>query len=304
MKKIYYLFICLLTTSAMNAQTLEELKEQKSTLQSQIDALQASIDEIDKNIKENFPDYGWKFGLTGTVGANLSGFNNWGPADLPNSRNTTILGTLNSFANRIEEQYFWRSSLGLNLGWQKLVRNVNNPTPEEETFAQTADIFNVNSLYGYRITEKFAASALGEYRTTLLNNFNNPGFLDLGIGATWTPMDNLIVVFHPLNYNFIFSSDELNFESSLGTKIVADYHTKLFNRINWRSNLSAFVSYKDPSEFSNYTWTNSFSFNAWQGIGIGIEYALRINKQETAAFGFEDDLQQYFVVGLTYSLAR
>lgn len=304
MKKIYNLFMFLLIVGTIKAQTLEELKEQKSTLQSQINALQASVDEIDKNIKENFPDYGWKFGLTGTVGVNLSGFNNWGPAELPNSRNTTILGTLNSFANRIEEQYFWRSSLGLNLGWQKLVRDVNNPTPEEETFAQTADIFNVNSLYGYRLTEKFAASALGEYRTTLLNNFNNPGFLDLGVGATWTPMDNLIVVFHPLNYNFIFSSDELSFESSLGTKIVADYNTKLFNRINWRSNLSAFVSYKDPGQLSNYTWTNSFSFNAWQGIGVGIEYALRINRQETAAFGFDDDLQQYFVIGLTYSLAR
>ena len=223
---------------------------------------------------------------------------------MPNSRNTTILGTLNSFANRIEEQYFWRSSLGLNLGWQKLVRDVNNPTPDEETFAQTADIFNVNSLYGYRITEKFAASALGEYRTTLLNNFNNPGFLDLGVGATWTPMSNLIVVFHPLNYNFIFSNDDLDFESSLGTKIVADYNTKIFDRINWRSNLSAFVSYKDVDALSNYTWTNSFSFNAWQGIGVGIEYALRINKQETAAFGFEDDLQQYFVICLTYSLAK
>ena len=62
-----------------------------------------------------------------------------------------------------------------------------------------------------------------EYRTTLLDNFNDPGYLDLGLGATWTPAKNLVVVVHPFNYNFVFSSGDTVFESSMGTKIVADY---------------------------------------------------------------------------------
>ncbi len=45
----------------------------------------------------------------------------------------------------------------------------------------------------------------------------------LGVGATWTPIKDLFVVIHPLNYNFVFSSGDAIFESSLGAKIVADY---------------------------------------------------------------------------------
>ena len=77
MRRIYSLFILIFLFGAAQAQTLEELKAEKDTLESQINALKASVEAIEKNIKENFPDYGWKFGLTGTVGVNLSGFNNW-----------------------------------------------------------------------------------------------------------------------------------------------------------------------------------------------------------------------------------
>lgn len=304
MKKIQLLIVLLVLAFGLNAQTLEELQSQKKVLEGQISDLKTKLEEVEKTIVANFPDYGWKFGLAGTVGANLSGFSNWAPVANPNSRNTTILGSVNAFANKIEEKYFWRNTMNVNLGWQKLIKDVDNVVEGEDEFTQTADVFNISSLYGYRLNEKVAISALGEYRTTLLNNFNNPGYLDIGVGATWTPMPNLVVVFHPLNYNFIFAEEGNQFESSLGTKILADYNTVLFDKITWRSNLSAFLSYKDINNLSNYTWTNSFAFNAFRGIGVGIEYALRINKQETANFGFDKDLQQYFVVGLTYALAR
>lgn len=63
-------------------------------------------------------------------------------------------------------------------------------------------------LYGRNLSEKWAASALMEYRTTIIDNFNDPGYLDVGIGVTWTPIDNLIVVIHPLNYNFVFAKND------------------------------------------------------------------------------------------------
>ena len=75
--------------------------------------------------------------------------------------------------------------------------------------------------------------------TTILSNFNDPGYLDLGVGATWTPVTDLVVVIHPLNYNFVFSKDESIFKSSLGAKIVADY-TKKLSVINFKTNLSLY----------------------------------------------------------------
>lgn len=150
-----------------------------------------------------------------------------------------------------------------------------------------------------------------EYRTTLLDNFNDPGYLDLGIGATWTPINNLIVVIHPLNYNFVFSSGETVFESSLGAKIVADY-TRQIGAVNFKTNLSMFQSYKS-ADYSNYTWTNSFSYTLWKMIGVGFDFGLRNNKQEAlnyalaqtpaTATGFDDldnDLQTYYTIGLSY----
>jgi hypothetical protein len=297
-------FLFVLFGLGLHGQTLEELNQQKSDLLAQIKGLEEQMKTIDNQIKEDFPKYGWDYGVSGTVGANLSGFSNWAPVALPNSRNTTILASVNSFANKIEEKYFWRTSLGINLGWQKLIRDINNVQTEEERFAQTADIFTFNSLIGYRLTENLAASGLGEFRSNLLNNFNNPGFFDIGVGATWTPVSNGLIVFHPLNYNFIFSKEGFDFESSLGTKLLAEYSTSLFEKVRWRTHLSAFLSYSDIKDFSNYTWTNSIGFNAFKGVGIGIEYALRVNRQESSAFGFDQTLQQYFILGLTYSLVR
>ena len=90
--------------------------------------------------------------------------------------------------------------------------------------------------------------------------------------------------------------------------------------INWRSNLSAFMSYSEFNNYSNWTWVNGFSANVWKGLGLGFELGLRSNKQEAynakvAADGLDPEvftigdldsgdnpLQTYWVLGLTYNL--
>ena len=220
--------------------------------------------------------------------------------------------TVNGFANLIEDKFFWRNSLTTNLSWVKL-DNKDTDT-DSDSFEPTTDVFNISSLYGRKLSEKFAVSGLMEYRTTILDNFNDPGYLDIGVGATWTPIENLIVVIHPLNYNFVFAKNDAVFESSLGAKIVADY-TRQIGAIGFKSNFSTFQSYKS-GDFSNFTWTNSFSYTLWKQIGVGFDFALRSNKQEALNFALanfdgapadaptfdsvENDLQTYYTIGLTY----
>ena len=145
---------------------------------------------------------------------------------------------------------------------------------------------------------------MGEYRTSILDGkLNNPGYLDLGVGATWTPVTDLVVVMHPLNYNFVFAEDKVNFDSSLGAKVVADYTRKITPNIGWKSNLSAFLSY-DNSDLSNWVWVNTFS-TAYKGIGIGLDIGLRNNKQESLAAGRDDNpLQSYWIIGLSYAVSK
>ena len=306
MKRTLLLIALFVGISTLNAQTKEELEAQKSEKQAAADALQAEAKALQAQI-DALP--GWRTGAFGTIGGSLSNFSNWYAQGAPNNASGSIGFTLNGYANLIQPKFFWRNALTTNLNWVKL-DNKDNPN-DEDTFKPTTDVFNISSLYGRNITKTLAASALMEYRTTVLNNFNDPGYLDLGVGATWTPIENLIVVVHPLNYNFVFSEGDTVFESSLGAKIVADY-TRQIGAVNFKTNLSMFQSYKS-SDYSNWTWSNSFSYTLWKMIGVGFDFGLRNNKQEAlnyalaqtpaTATDFDDldnKIQSFYTVGLSY----
>jgi hypothetical protein len=316
MKKLLFLAFTFLMFSSVQAQdTVESLKAQKAEKAAAIAALQGELNAIETKIK-TFP--GWKFGFLGTVGFNISQFNDWLGAENSDARATTLGLTANAFGNLDREKFFWRNSAGVVYTRTKLNPDSTIPEEQQADFETTADALNATSLYGYKLSDKFAISALGEYRSTI-SNFNDPGYLDLGIGGTWTPIADLVVVIHPLNYNFVFSDDDVAFQSSLGAKIVADYSKALPMGIAWKSNLSAFLSYEDASNLSNWTWINGFSMTVWKGIGVGFDFGLRQSKQEAlgvvrkaeeAVLGaavsdfdtdFDNPLQSYWLLGLTYS---
>lgn len=303
MKKLLALCTFCFLALGLSAQTMEELKStmtEKEGLiaakEGEIAALKGEVDALKLQIEGPVI---WTHGAFGTIGFNVTDLSNWVTAGNPNSRATNIMGSFNAFINKDVEKYFWRNSGAVNLGWQKLVVDKDNE-PADSEFESTADNFILTSLLGYKLTDKLAMSALGEYRTTLINNFNNPGYLDIGVGFTYLPIKELVVVVHPLNYNFVFADEGTNFESSLGAKLVADYAKEVYPGFNYRSNLTSFISYSEPSDLSNFTWTNGLGFTAWKGIGVGLEYAMRLNKQET--LGLNDDYQSYWIIGLTYNI--
>ncbi len=313
MKKINFavlvMFTATLTYAQTDTQTAEELKAQLGPKNDSITAIQDRIDAIQGEI-DALP--GWRKGMFGTIGANLSGANNWYSQGTPNNSSGNIGVTLNGFANLDREKFFWRNSGNLNLQMVKL--DDKDIETDKDGFEGTTDVFNITSLYGYKLSNKFAISTLAEYRTSLINNFNDPGYLDVGAGVTWTPITDMVVVIHPLNYNFVFAKDDTAFESSLGAKIVVDY-VKELGKINFKTNLSAFQSYKS-GDLSNWTWTNAFGYTIWKGIGIGFEFGLRGNRQEAFANALaqpvvapgleigdvDNPIQSFWLFGLNYKL--
>ncbi|EGV42144.2 DUF3078 domain-containing protein [Bizionia argentinensis JUB59] len=310
MKKIFIMSLMLVATASFS-QTKEELKEQKAKKQAAANALQSEADALQKQI-DNLP--GWKFGAFGTVGASFSEFNNWYGQGTPNNASGNISVTVNPFAKLDNEKYFWYNTANINLSWVKF-DDKDDPS-DDDSFREANDVFNVTSLFGYKIAKNLAASTLAEYRTTLINNFNDPGYLDVGVGVTWTPISNLVVVVHPLNYNFVFADNDAIFDSSLGAKVVANY-SRSFGKLGLNSNLSAFMSYKD-SNLSNWTWINAVSYKLWKGIGLGFELGLRDNNQEAVNYAFkqwdpagtnpepgfdnvDNKLQVYTTFGLSYA---
>lgn len=312
-----FLLVCVATLciSVALGQTKEELEAQKTAqnavvagLQSQIDSVNGIVGGINTQL-DQFPR--WENGAFGTVGLNFNGFDSWLSRAQPNITSSTIGIAANAFANHLTPKDFWRNAINLNMGWVKF-DDRDDPTDKTD-YQESADVINLTSLYGYKINEKLAASALGEYRSTILSNFNNPGYLDIGIGVTWTPIPNMIVVIHPLNQNFVFSSGDFEYESSLGAKIVADYTKELAPGLNWKSNLSTFQSYKS-GDLSNWTFVNSLAYTFVGGIGVGLELGLRGNRQEalaaeqaitpTTTFDTLDEnpVQSYYVIGLSYAI--
>jgi len=299
MKKLSILFLLVCFSLTVNAQTAEELKKEQAPKKAQIAKLDGEVKALQAKI-DALP--GWRKGAFGTVGGSLSGFNNWYSRTAPTASAGNIGVTVNGFANLIEDDFFWRNSAAVNLGWVKLdEKGVSG----DEGFDAATDVFTISSFYGKRLNKKWALSALAEYRTTIIDNFNDPGYLDFGVGMTWTPTNNLVVVMHPGNYNFVFSKGDTDFESSLGAKIVADY-TQKYGKLSVKSNLSIFQSYK-TADLSNWTWTNSFGYTVWKGIGLGLEVGLRKNKQEAAASqgvilaNGDNKLQSYYLLGMSYA---
>ncbi len=306
MKRILLFMLLILGTSLSEAQTKEELEALKAEKQDSIDALTSKVDALQAEI-DALP--GWRLRATGTIGGSVSGFNNWYAKDKPNASVGNFGVNVFGFADLIEDKFFWKNAMNINIGWVKFDDRDDDTDSDEYEVAN--DIFNVSSLYGRKLSDKFAISGLMEYRSTLVNNFNNPGFLDLGAGGTWTPLSELVVVIHPLNYNFVFSDGDSQYDSSFGAKVVADY-TKKFGGLNVKSNLSVFLSY-EGSELSNYTWTNSFSYTIWKSLGIGFDFGLRKNHQEALNFALTDDpdatfdtvdndLQSFWLLGLNINL--
>lgn len=296
---------------AVQSQTTEELQAAKAAKEKELAPLEAQLADLTAKVgalkaevadlKEKVTPYPrWDIGAQGNIGFNLSRFNKWYPKGTPNTSAINIGLSASAFANLQQKKYFWRNSTNLALAWLKF-DDEDDPKGNKD-FQVAADAFNIVSLFGYKLSEKFAVSTLGEYRTSVLDNkFNNPGYLDLGAGATWTPITDMVVVFHPLNYNFVFADEGSDYQSSLGCKVVADYKRQLTKFLAWKSNLSGFFSYKN-SDLHNWTWINGVT-TAVKGIGIGLDLGLRSNKQEAKAAGESGNpLQMYYLVGLTYAI--
>jgi hypothetical protein len=312
MKKLNLLFcLVLLAFTLGNAQTIEQMtiardarvvdlnaiKPTLDSLQKLSDALKAEIADLTEKIKP-YPRV--EMSASGNLGFDFSSFNNWLSKSQPNTTAFNIAFAGNGEINYLQEKYFWRNHLNLTMGWLQF--DDRDDPVDDDAFKVTADASTLNSLFGYKLSEKFALSAMAEYRTSLLDGrFNEPGYLDLGAGGTWTPIKDLIVVVHPLDYNFVFSTGAYDFKSTFGCKIVADYKTQLGKHLAWKSNLSAFASY-EGNDFSNWTWTNGLTTSV-KGLGLGFDFGLRGNRQEAEAYGLENNpLQTYWIVGISYGL--
>jgi len=309
MKKItLLLFMFCVAFTAVDAQTLDaDIKAKQAELkaaQESIDKLTGEIADLEASIESGA---GWLTGFGGTLGFNLNKSNGWIANPNPNASSSALAIGLSGYANNITEDFFWRNKAILNKAWADIdLSDADSGIPEDKLFDNgTVDLLNLSSLAGKPISDTWAISGLGELNTSL-GNFLAPGTIDIGVGLTWTPdIDDLIVVIHPLNYHFGFSGKDANGDrifsaaSALGAKIRADY-THDWDGFAYTSTLTSFVPYQGavepaPSLFE-WTWLHTLTFDVWKGVGVGISAGLRSAEFESL------DTQTFYSVGLSYAL--
>lgn len=314
MKKLLLLTLacvfCFNMTMQAQTETLEELKAMKADKKAAIGAINSEIADLDKKIT-GFP--GWSIGGVGILGLDLNSNSDWYAINSPNSASNGYGITASAFANKNTDGYFWRNLLTANI--KKTTTTLNTSLADDvdgNKVSATVDALDISSLYGKKINDKWAISAEGKYITTILSNFNNPGKLTLSAGATWLPIDNMVVLIHPLAYEFNFPGD---FVSIPGAKVGVTYAAEIIPGVSWTSNLSAFIPYGggdgtlnefpladdstllDPkfntgatplssldvnysqSGLTNWTWINGFSTTIIKGIGVGLNVGLRKDAQ-------------------------
>ena len=306
--------------SAQETMTLEELKAKKAEIQKELDTssaetarLQGEVADLEKQINQLS---GWMTGFTGLIGFDVMRSNQWIANPNPTSQSTGLAIGITAFANRESRKDFWNNKLILNKAWQRVDLD---GTDESSLFDNgTVDLLNFSSLAGYKLNPKFALSGLAEFNSSV-SSFLQPGTLDIGVGATWKPTNNLVVVVHPLNYRVSWSDFEnVASEGALGAKFRADYQNEFLiatRKIAWSSTLTSFLPYSnnkttldEVDEFGEptgdtreaglfeWTWLNTFSFQVWKGVGVGFNFGLR-----RADFEFQD-MQSFYGLGLTYTL--
>jgi len=288
----------LINMQTQKAAAADELQAQADALRGEADGLQSRIDKLS----------GWRKGLNGLVGYNFNRSNGWVANPNPNATSSGLNVGINGYLLQDKEKSFWHNKGIINKAWQDV------DLAEKDNVGLfdngTVDILNLSSLAGYKITDKLALSGLGELNTSL-GNFLEPGTLDIGVGVTWLPIENLTVVIHPLNYRFAFSGlDGVESTGSAGAKFRADY-TREFDvsgrAVSWSSTLTGYVPYSDtaqligagtPDEYEStlneFTWLNTFAFEVWNGIGVGITHGIRKATFES------NESQNFTSVGLSY----
>jgi len=320
MKKLLLFLMLGMAVFNLKAQTLEELKAKKAKLEASQAAEQAKADAFNAEIADLAGQIeklsGWQTGVSGLVGFNLGGSNNWQSNANKNSSFSNLNIGINAFANIIKEKSFWRNTIAANMSWQSLDTNTDDNI-DGTGFDRNADALIGSSLYGFRLNQDIAVSMLGDLNTSV-GNILKPGSLDFGAGVTWTPqkITNLAVVIHPLTYHIAFSGlSGVDSQSALGAKIKATYSHTFPKGVVWSSNLGAFFPYsseKYPIQYNDfingsevtiddeaglfeYTWINTINIaDVWKGIGVGFTLGLR-----GAKFEFPDT-QTFHAIGLTY----
>ena len=160
----------------------------------------------------------WTMGGMGGLTFNQAGLFNWTGGG---TSNITLISNLGLFANYKKGNLTWDNSL--DLGYGIIWNNLFSKFDSARTLSKAEDKIELNSKFGKKAwSDKVFYSAYLNYLTQFAPGFSSPfdadtayiskfmapGYLKLGLGLDWKPVDGLSMAFSPIAGKFTFVLDE------------------------------------------------------------------------------------------------
>lgn len=235
---------------------------------------------------------------SGNIGLNFSQsyLSNWA-AGGENAINW--LGLFNYEQNYLKDKNKWDNNISLALGYSIL----GDYDP-----IKTDDRIELNSIYGYKASEKIYYSLAFSFKSQFTNGYNYstdstnrisgfliPAYITLGLGMEWIPCSKFSLQFSPATFrltivndqeladagafgvnpaeydtlgNIITSGKKTRYE--VGAKAVAKLSIPLFENVTFDSKLELFSNYLKNVQNVDVDWQNTITMkvNKWLNANI------------------------------------
>ncbi len=192
---------------------------------------------------------------------------------------------LNYSADYLKDRRLWDNRLELEYGFNK--------TKSDGT-KKTADNIYLSSIYGYEIAKNLYFSGTFLFTTQFANGYDYlgagntddvfistfmaPGYLNVGVGITWTPKPWFKATINPASYRGIFVlNEELSdagqfgvhpgdrYRTEFGANILLELNKNLTSNINLYSRLNLYSNYLEDAQNVDVNWEVKLNMdvNSW-----------------------------------------
>lgn len=256
----------------------------------------------------------WSITAQNTLMLNQAAFSNWVGGG---ANNIGWLAGVNYNMTYEKDKTLWENIVILGYG--------QNNTQGVGT-RKTQDVINLSTNYGYEVTKNWYASVGASLLTQFapgyedgnnpaaakISNFMAPGYVNLGVGMTYKPNDNLTVSLRPANARWTFVLDkDLQLAGNYGLKHDGDsslfqfgflgtalYKVKLMENIELTNTASVFSNYLDHPErlVLSYGAVLNMKINKFLSTNVTLDLLYDHNQIQ------KTQLKQTLGVGLAYNI--
>lgn len=277
----------------------------------------------------------WKIGGDASLTFGQSALINWSAGGVSQF---SLNGLLNFHADYQKDKVLWTNNLIMAYGMYQ---------EKDDQRKKSDDKINFTSNLGYEMAKHWYYSITLGFKTqfdegfpedqdTLYNSkFMAPGYISLGLGATYKPNDNLQLILAPATYRMTIVNDErladygeygldggdldtlgipipgtgTKIRHELGFQLKFVYSVQIVKNVDFQTNLELFSNYlEDPQNIDVY-WDNYFNFtiNSWLSAQLTTsliyDHDIMITDKDGNT-GPRTQFKQTFGLGLAYKFGH